>query len=359
MDFQLDQDLTALQSLAHDVFAKPARQSDLGPRPDPEVWRDLAAADLLSAPLPGSVGGSELGLAGLTVLLGEQGVAMARVPLWPALLAALCLEAHPETAEVRDVPRTPDAEGWTTLALEETGNPDPTAPKTIANPFSGGWELTGLKSAVPGGTGSRSVLVSATTDSGPALFHLRSDAPGLQWEPGTTSSHSEAAELRLLRVPAQRVVGTDPLGWLLPRVRVALTALQVGVCRGALTMAADYLSQRHQFGRPLGGFQAVQHQLADSWIWLEAMQVCLWKSVSELDAGEYSGADHVAKWWADQGGMDVLHAVQHVHGGIGVDVDYPVHRAFLMGKEIATTLGGSGQELELLGDLVVAGKESA
>ncbi|HLV73608.1 MAG TPA: acyl-CoA dehydrogenase family protein, partial [Vulgatibacteraceae bacterium] len=113
------------------------------------------------------------------------------------------------------------------------------------------------------------------------------------------------------------------------------------MAQGALRLAADHLSAREQFGRPLATFQAVQHQLADCYIEIDALRVCLWHAISLIAAGEDAeSAVLVAKWWADEGGLNVVHRTQHLHGGIGVDVDYPVHRHFLWGKQISGTLGG-------------------
>jgi acyl-CoA dehydrogenase len=120
-----------------------------------------------------------------------------------------------------------------------------------------------------------------------------------------------------------------------------------------MRLAASYLSERVQFGRPLGSFQAVQHQLADCYIDIEAMRVTLWQAVTALEDGEAAErAVLVAKWWAGEGGWNVVHRVQHVHGGIGVDTDYPVHRHFLWGRQIATTLGGAAAGLSRLGELL-------
>ncbi|MGW0997217.1 acyl-CoA dehydrogenase family protein [Streptomyces sp. NPDC002523] len=131
---------------------------------------------------------------------------------------------------------------------------------------------------------------------------------------------------------------------------VALAAVQLGVAEGALRHAATYLTGRHQFGRPLATFQAVQHQLADCYIDIEAMRVTLWQAVTALEDGEDAErAVLVAKWWATDGGLNVVHRIQHVHGGMGVDTDYPVHRHFLWGKQISTTLGGAGADLSRLG----------
>lgn len=94
----------------------------------------------------------------------------------------------------------------------------------------------------------------------------------------------------------------------------------------------------------------MQHQLADCYIEIDALRVCLWHAISLIAAGEDAeSAVLVAKWWADEGGLNVVHRTQHLHGGIGVDVDYPVHRHFLWGKQISGTLGGASFDLDLLG----------
>jgi alkylation response protein AidB-like acyl-CoA dehydrogenase len=104
----------------------------------------------------------------------------------------------------------------------------------------------------------------------------------------------------------------------------------------------------------------VQHQLADCYIEIEALRVTLWQAVADLDDGgdDARAAALVAAWWAGEGGLNVVHRVQHVHGGIGVDTDYPVHRHFLWGKQLAGTLGGPSAVLARLGAVLAAGTVS-
>ncbi|WP_433227086.1 acyl-CoA dehydrogenase family protein [Microtetraspora malaysiensis] len=150
--------------------------------------------------------------------------------------------------------------------------------------------------------------------------------------------------------------GSGVLDQTIGRASVALAAVQLGVAQGALRLAAGYLGERRQFGRPLATFQAVQHQLADCYIDIEAMGVTMWQAVTSLEAGEPADAAVlVAKWWAGEAGLNVVHRTQHLHGGIGVDVDYPVHRHFLWGKQISGTLGGASADLARLGAVLAAG----
>ncbi|QNS03005.1 acyl-CoA dehydrogenase family protein [Streptomyces xanthii] len=361
MDFSLGEELEALRDLAREIFDDRATPDRLRAvetsetRTDEELWRTLAASGLLAAPLPEAAGGAGLGLPALCVLLEEQGRRVAPVPLWPVVLGALTLAAHGGCPPLSSL-----ADGSTrvTLALEEFGPADPRDPRTTtARPDEDGWRLDGSKAVVPSPAGAGHVLVSAATDAGPGLFLLAADAPGVTWTPAETTTHDLSAHLDLAGARA-RAVGTPGDGVverLVDQASVALAALQLGVAQGALAHAATYLAAREQFGRPLATFQAVRHQLADCLIDIEAMRVTLWQAVTALADGE--GAEQavlVAKWWAGDGGANVVHRVQHVHGGLGVDTDYPVHRHFLWGRQLSTTLGGPGAGLARLGDLLAA-----
>lgn len=356
MDFDLDDDLLALQALAREIFADLAttervRAAETAPGGvDAELWSTLSAAGLTGLTVPEEHGGAGLGLAALAVLLEEQGRAVAPVPLWLSAVAALALGGHDDL-----LAGLADGSVRVTLALEEYADADPDAPATVATPTDDGWRLSGTKAVVTSWQGADHVLVSATAPSGPGVFLVTASAPGLGWEPTPVTSHDVAGELTLRDAPAERVGDLAPT---LRHARIALAALQLGVARGALDLAASYLAEREQFGRPLGSFQAVQHQLADCWIDIDAMRVTLWQAVSD-DESANPGAERsalVAGWWRTQAGLDVVHRVQHVHGGIGVDVDYPVHRYFLWGKQLSGTLGGAAATLADLGDVLVGAR---
>ncbi|MFC8868807.1 acyl-CoA dehydrogenase family protein [Streptomyces sp. NPDC057148] len=371
MDFSLGEELEAVRDLAREIFtdrATPERLREVetsAGRVDETLWRDLAAAGLLGAVLPEADGGAGLGLAGLAVLLEEQGRRVAPVPLWPALAGALAVAAHGSGRQRADLlPGLADGTSRPTLALEEFGAAGPLAPRTEAVADGPRWRLTGTKAVVPSPSGARHVLVTAGTAAGPGLFLVAPDAPGVSWEHAETTSHDLSAHLTLDHAVGEPVgtPGDGTVGHLVRDVFVALAAVQLGVAGGALRYAADHLRERHQFGRPLATFQAVQHQLADCYVDIEAMRVTLWQAVDaskepfDDDAADAAGdadkAALVAKWWATEGGLNTVHRVQHVHGGIGVDTDYPVHRHFLWGKQVSTTLGGAGADLERLGALL-------
>jgi hypothetical protein len=145
----------------------------------------------------------------------------------------------------------------------------------------------------------------------------------------------------------------DPVGTL-ARLRHELRVLRcahlAGVAAGAVRLAADHCKQREQFGAPIGTFQAVAHRMADAWLDTNLMQAtarqAAWRSDNALPAGQAAGS---AALWACEGVQRVVAAAQHVHGGIGVDLDYPVHRYFQWAKDMELQLGGASAAARDLG----------
>jgi alkylation response protein AidB-like acyl-CoA dehydrogenase len=118
-------------------------------------------------------------------------------------------------------------------------------------------------------------------------------------------------------------------------------------------MTAEYTTGREQFNRPIATFQAVQQRAADAYIDLEAIRLTTWQALYLLGEG-LPAEDEVtiAKFWAAEGGQHVAVAAQHLHGGIGVDVDYPLHRYFTWSKHIELMLGSAPHQLARLGSVI-------
>ena len=110
------------------------------------------------------------------------------------------------------------------------------------------------------------------------------------------------------------------------------------------------MSEREQFGTKIGTFQAVGQRMADAYIDTQGVQLtarqAAWRLAEGLPADEEL---HIAKFWAADGGHRVVHAAQHLHGGIGIDVDYPVHRYFRWAKVLELQLGSGTEHLRQLG----------
>jgi alkylation response protein AidB-like acyl-CoA dehydrogenase len=143
--------------------------------------------------------------------------------------------------------------------------------------------------------------------------------------------------------------------WAAERAAVGYCALQVGLSERALRMTAEYTSGRIQFDRPLATFQAVQQRAADAYVDVEAMRVTMWHAAWRLGEG-LPAADEVAvaKFWASEGGQRVAAATQHLHGGMGVDMDYPLHRFTFWSKQLELALGGANRQLARVGRSMAA-----
>jgi 3-oxocholest-4-en-26-oyl-CoA dehydrogenase beta subunit len=361
MDFTFSEEQDAVRDLAGQIFdghataerVKEIERSE--ERVDQELWRALADAGLLAIAVPEEHGGSGLGLIELCLLLGQQGRRVAPVPLWPTLVLGALPIAELGTSEQQRawLPGVVRGEVLLTAALSEAGANPPLRPRTTATRDGAGWRLDGSKPSVPGGHIADRVLVPASTgDRELGVFLVDPTGPGIERTVAVTTDRSKVAHLTFAGAPAEQLGedGRRATAWMLDRALVGLCAMQVGVAEGALRMAAEYTSERQQFGRPLSTFQGVALKAADAYIDTEAMRVTLWQAAWRLTAGlDASQEVMVAKWWAAEGGQHVVHITQHLHGGMGADVDYPVHRYFLWGKQIEDTLGGASAQLARLG----------
>jgi alkylation response protein AidB-like acyl-CoA dehydrogenase len=207
------------------------------------------------------------------------------------------------------------------------------------------------------------ILVPARSPDGGVLIALVDPrSPGVTLERATTTNREIHPHLYLDHVsvlfddvmvgPAS---GRAALDEMLVAATIGLCAMQVGVCEAALRQTAAYLNQRTQFGRPLSTFQGTMLRAADAAIDIEAMRVTLQRAAWLFDAGrDATDAARVAKWQASERGQRTVHATQHLHGGLGADITYPIHRYFLWGKQIELLLGGPSLQLSRLGAQIAA-----
>jgi acyl-CoA dehydrogenase len=362
MDFNLSEEQQAIRDLSAQIFqgrATPERVRVIErteERIDRELWSELARANLLGIALPEDVGGSGLGLVELALLLEEQGRRVAPVPLLATVVMGALPFAEFGTAEQRTrwLPGVIAGEVVLTAALAEMGDGDPSRPSTTAVQAGDGWRLDGLRMSVPAAHVAARILVPARHSSGVGVFVVDPSADGVQLQRAETTNREIHSHLVLDGAPAEALgdpqAGETMIKWMVERAIVGIAALQVGVAEDALRQAAQYTSERVQFGRQLSTFQGAAIKAADGYIDCEAMRVTMWQAAWRLSAGYDATAEvEVAKWWAAEGGQRVVHATQHLHGGLGADVEYPVHRYFLWGKQLEDMLGGAGYHLARLG----------
>ncbi|GAA3232185.1 acyl-CoA dehydrogenase family protein [Nonomuraea helvata] len=323
MDFNLDETQQDLRKLAAEVLAK-------------EDGERLRQAGLMSVCVPEEAGGAGLGPVEMAVVLREVGARAAPVPVLPTLVSTLTL-AHCGTLDQQR--RLSDG---ATVALREPGRAPADPPLTTARPVDGGWALTGRKVSVPYPGGW--VLVSA--DEG--LFLVESP-PTI---PEYTSTGEPAATIALDGTPAERVAGPEAVTGARRLFMAAVAAQASGVLAGALELTTGYIRTRKQFGRALAEFQAVTMQIADVYIAARALDVAMWSAAWRLGEGLPADQDLALAAYHVSEAFKALYTCQHLHGGMGLDVTYPLHRYFAQAKHLSHLLGGADAQLDLIGALV-------
>jgi hypothetical protein len=182
---------------------------------------------------------------------------------------------------------------------------------------------------------------------------LGTDAHGVEVRAAKTTNREPHADVFLdgaIVSSEDRLAGEGPVESLHTRALVALCAIQVGIVDRALRIAANYTSTREQFGRPIGSFQAVQQRMADAFIDVEAIRWTTWHAAWLIAHGRPAHrAARIAKFWAAEAGARVAATTQHVHGGIGIDTTYPLHRYFLWAKHNELALGSATAQLAAIG----------
>jgi alkylation response protein AidB-like acyl-CoA dehydrogenase len=336
----------------------------VGPGFDRALWTQLAESNLIGLPFSETFGGQGFGFLALCLMLEEAGRSLAPVPLLESIVyAGLPIQEFGGDALKRALlPKLISGETFLTAALFEIGgSTSARIVKTVATRTDdGAYELSGEKVCVPFAAGADRILVSASSPDGLGLFLISPDASGVSLERQETTAHERQFVLRLENVTAcdDEILalpgrGESVLDWVEPRAMTALAAIAVGAAEEGLRQTAEYTSTRKQFGRKIGSFQGVSLRAADAYIDVEAMRSTMWQAAWQIDSGERAEkAAVVAKWWACMGGHRVSHTCQHLHGGIGSDIDYPIHRFFLRLKHVAMTLGGANEQLSILGALI-------
>jgi 3-oxocholest-4-en-26-oyl-CoA dehydrogenase beta subunit len=363
MDFTFTEEQETISKLARDLFARratPERLTELEvgeSHYDAALWKELAAVDLMGTALPESFGGNGGGFVELGVLLAEVGWSVAPVPAYPTLLLGadpIARHGSPEQQR-RFLPGVIEGSRILSAGLHEPGSSDATRPATTARRDAANWRLDGRKELVPAAQIADTLVIPATIDDGAVgLFLLAADAVGVDIRPVATTTRQPHADVFLdgaIVSAEDQLQGPDDIvSSLYTRALVGLCAMQLGVSDRALRMAAEYTTGRSQFGRPIGSFQAVQQRMADGFIDVEAIRWTTWHAAWLIAQGRSADrAARIAKFWAAEAGARVAATTQHVHGGIGIDVTYPLHRYFLWTKQNELTLGPASQQLAHLG----------
>ncbi|MEV8510399.1 acyl-CoA dehydrogenase family protein [Actinoplanes sp. NPDC051475] len=352
-DFELDEAQDAIVRLAGEVL-----DDDAG---TPGLTKALGQAGLLTLAVPARLGGAGLGVLETALVVAELARRAIAVPAVSTLaLGVLPVARWAGPHQIRDLLAGVGDGRILTAALAEPGDPLPGTPRVTA---AADWTVTGTKTGVSDADQAHRILVPVSRDSGGlAVAVVDPAAPGVTLRQTATSAGTPEFTVRMDAAPAEPL-GSGADGRCvadLYRCAVATTcAAGDGALAGALRLTADHVRGRHQFGRPLATFQAVAQQIADVYVTSRTLHLAVLAACWGLDAGRgpddpQTGDDlGVAAYWLTGEALPALRTCHHLHGGLGLAADYPLHRHGALLRDLARRLGGADFCLERLGGRVV------
>jgi alkylation response protein AidB-like acyl-CoA dehydrogenase len=368
MDFSLSEEQQDVQQLAAKILATEVTADRLKAieageeRFDEALWLQLAEAGLLGVAIGEPYGGMGFDFETLCLLIEEVGKTVAAVPVVPVLASAALTVQHFASARQceRWLPGVARGELLLTAALTEPGHDNPSHPSTSLESVGGVWKLHGHKHMVVCADRASAVLLSAHVEDELVLLAISPTAPHVKLVP----QHATSGEPQFSLIFDGASVADDDIiarganaqcavQSMLQHTLVANSVMTLGVTDTMLKMTAAYTSQREQFGRPIATFQAVSHRAADAYIDVQNLRLACQQAASLLSARAAANqAVMIAKIWAADVAHRVSQSSQHLHGGIGVDRDYPLFRFCLWAKQLELTLGGGNSYLTALGDAI-------
>ena len=307
-------------------------------------WEALVAGGVTALGVPDRLGGDGVGLPEIGTALTEIGRHGTTGPALASLTSTLVLRGLAADAQ-QDRYLAGAAKGSIlTLALNEPGAPLPDRPATR---FVNG-KLNGTKVGVPYAAQADWIIVTADN----AVVVVAATADGVQATKTPTSNGSDEYVVTFADVAVSDddvLAGAEP-----HRVNqlalAAVGAFASGLVAGALRLTADYVASRHQFGKPLSTFQTVAAQLAEVYIASRTLTLAatsvIWRLSEGLDADD--DLDVLGYWLASQA-PPVMQTCHHLHGGMGMDITYPMDRYYSSIKDLARLVGGPSHRLDLVG----------
>ncbi|MGI9123179.1 MAG: acyl-CoA dehydrogenase family protein [Mycobacterium sp.] len=306
------------------------------------TWEALVSGGVTALGVPDRLGGDGVGLPEIATALTEIGrhgtVSPALATLGLGLLPLLDLADEAQQDRFLD-----GVAGGAilTAALNEPGSALPDRPATrLAD-----GRLNGTKVAVPYAAQANWMVVTA--DTGVVVVSPKAEGVKLVRTPTSTGGEEYAVEFRDVAVDAVLAGATAH------RVNqfalAAAGAFAAGLIAGAVRLTADYVSNRHQFGRPLATFQAVSAQLAEVYIASRTLALASTSVVWRLSEGRDADQDlDILAYWLTSQAPPAMQTCHHLHGGMGMDITYPMHRYYASIKDLTRLLGGPAHRLDLV-----------
>jgi alkylation response protein AidB-like acyl-CoA dehydrogenase len=346
VDFALEESQREAADLAALVLG------GLDPTDSQRVWSALVDAGLLGLALPERFGGDDLGIGGAAVVLTELGRVAAVTPALATLALGALPLARAGRPEATTVLAKVVADGAVlTAALHEPSAPNTLSPRTTAVATSDGFRVTGVKVGVPDADRAEKILVPVGREAGgPGVLLVDPRAGGVTVSrtPGAGPAAPYRVGLDAVDVPAEALVGgVETLTELHRLAAVGAAAYADGLLAGALALTTAHVASRRQFGRPLATFQAVAQQIANVYLASRTMHLIAVSAAWRLQSGADPGADpEVAAYWVATELPVAIGICHHLHGGLGLDRDYPMHRFSAAASDLGRLVGGATHGLD-------------
>lgn len=307
-------------------------------------WEALVSGGVPALGVPDRLGGDGVGLPEVTTALTEIGrhglVSPALATLGFGVLGLLDMASDAQQDRYLD---GVCAGAILTAALNEPGTALPERPATS---LAGG-RLTGVKIGVGYAAQANWMLVS--TDSGVVVVSPKADGVRLITTPNSAGGEEYAVEFRDVPVEPDAVLDGATAHRLNQLALAAIGAFASGLVAGAVRLTADYVTSRHQFGRPLATFQTVAAQLAEVYIASRTLDLASASVVWRMSEGRDAEEDlDVLAFWLTSNAPPAMQTCHHLHGGMGMDITYPMHRYYSSIKDLTRLLGGPAYRLDLV-----------
>lgn len=327
---------------------------------DVELWRQMAGQlGLQGLGLPEAFGGAGYGAEETTIVFEELGRALVPTPFFASigLAAGLLVAIGDDEANQRYLSAISSGELVATVAIaEHTGSWQPRdLSDVVAKERNGGWRLSGEKTTVLSADTAGLILVVVTAKTGSSVYAVDPAAPGVTVVPlRTLDLTRRQSKVRFDDAPATLVGAHDAAGTavasMLDYASVALAAEQAGAAGYLMQMSLDYAKLRHQFGRPIGAFQAIKHKLAEMAFDVERMDSVVRHAATAAatDSPELPVVAAVAKVFCSEAFFRVAAETIQVHGGIGFTWEHPAHLYFRRAKSSEYLLGSPVKHREVL-----------
>jgi len=351
MQFDFSDDQKALQSEVRRFFARASPISvvraliDSDSSHEASLWKQVSELGFLAAAIPEEYGGAGAGYLELCLVAEEAGRALAPLPAVSSIYQAaeLLLLSGSDAQKERWLPRLASGESIGTIAVAETVGE--VTPNRIAAKVTDG-KLTGTKRPVSDGLAADLAIVAAHDEGGVGLFLVELSGDGVQRRAVKSVDPSrKQAELRFNGAIVEPIgaagAGQALLSAMRDRGAVLVAFEQIGGAQAALTMARDYAVGRYAFGKPIGGFQAIKHMLADMYVSLELARSNAYYGAWALatDAPQLSLAAASARVAASEAYRHCATNNIHVHGGMGFTWEFDCHLHYRRARYLSSVLG--------------------